>query len=401
MRTLQMTEPLNDTKTAAEDRNHRREELRRRAYLVGLWLLVGALFAGLIGCASGTKENAQGMSVGDATAATDRPLRLLLVETATQDSVPVVGDFHVDQVLRQVFDSVDGVEYLTLNVRDSIALARDSTGTKGVPISELAAALDLDGVINVAIARFGSVLGVELRVVDAKTGTVRFRDVVYQLIRYRDSLGTMLVGPALYDALSAGVGRFVGREHGKGSIVASTPIVLSAIVIPSDPRLRSISSTREVTSRSVLTALHDYAGTHYRELVTFDAMSRDLLYTTVRIGSVPNYQAPRAAEHQALFNVGIDRFLVGSIEPIGADSLRMRLEIRTVVDRVRDSVEFSREMVQPIAMFSSSAFEEDVIVAMLDLAEPMFSEAADSVRTRYDRSRKERISGASVPGGAR
>lgn len=392
-----VTNEMTETTTRHDDPGAGRMAVGRRVYLVVLWLLVAALFIGLVGCASGTKENASTKSAGDTARADGRPLRLILVETAAQDSVPMVRDFHVDQVLRQVFDSVDGVEYLTLNVRDSIALAKDSTGTKGVTMRDLDAALDLDGVISVALARFGSVLGAELRVVDAKTGAVRFRELVFQLIRYRDSSGTMLVGPALYDALRTGVGRFVGRTHDKSSVVASTPMVLSAIAIPADARLRNISKMREGTSRSVLTALHDYAGTHFPELVTFDPESRDRLYTTVRIAAVPNYQAPKAAEHQALFNVGVDRFLVGSIDPVGADSLRMRLEIRTVVDRVRDSLEFSREMTQPVALFSSSAFEEDVIVAMLDLAEPLFGEAADSVRARYERSRSARVG----PGGTR
>jgi hypothetical protein len=384
-------EEMNDRNAIRDGRDERRSAFARRAYLVVLWLLVVALFAGIVGCASGTKEKAQGGAVGDPTSATGRPLRLLLVETAAQDSVPIVRDFHVDQVLRQVFDSVDGVDYLTLNVRDSITLAKDPTGKKGVPLPELATALDLDGVINVALARFGSVLAAELRIVDAKSGAVRFRDVVFQLIRYRDSAGTMLVGPALYDALRTNVGRFVGRKHEKGSVVASTPIVLSAVVIPSDPRLRNISSMREGTSRSVLTALHDYAGTHFPELVTFDPMSRDRLYTTIRVAGVPNYQPPKDAERQALFNVGVDRFLVGAIDPVGADSLRMRLEVRTVVDRAHDSLEFSREMVQPVALFSSSAFEEDVIVAMLDLAEPLFGQVADTVRARYERARIARV----------
>lgn len=374
--------------------------LRRRLSLGVLWLLVAALFAGLVGCASGSKDNAQGARAGDATSGTDRPLRLLLVETAAQDSVRVVGDFHVDQVLRQVFDSVDGVDYLTLNVRDSIALSRDSTGKTGVSMQELAGALDLDGVISVSVARFGSVLGTEMRVVDAKSGAVRFRDVIFGLIRFRDSTGTMLVGPALYDALRAAVGRFIGRVHDKASIVASTPVVLSAIVVPIDSRLRNISSMREGTARSVLTALHDYAGTHFPEIVTFDPLSRDRLYTTVRIAAVANYMAPRPSELQALFNVGIERHLVGSIDPVGADSVRMRLEVRSVVDRSHDSLELAREMVQPIDLFSSSAFEEDVIVAMLDLAEPLYRELSDTVKARYERARQIRVAGATGPHGA-
>lgn len=364
-----------------------------RLYIALLWLLAVVLFAGLVGCASGTKENAGAAAGGDSGAA-GAPLRLLLTGTASQDSIRMIGDFHVDQVLRQVFDSIAGVTYLTLNHRDSLALARDPSGTKGIALKDLAGTLDLDGGINVALARFGSVIGLDFQVVDAASGAVRFRDLVFQYIRYRDSTGTMLVGPALVSGLEAAVGRFLGRPHTKATPVATTPIVLSGIVIPNDPRLRDIARTREATSRSVLTALHDYAGMHFPELVMFDAVSRDRLYQTVRIAAVANYIAPSAAERRALFNVGIDRYLLGSIDPIGTDSLRMRLEIRNVVSAARDTVELAREMLQPVAFFSSSAFEEDVIVAMLDLAEPLFREAADSLTARYERARAVRVAGA-------
>jgi hypothetical protein len=388
---------MSDSTHTNEQIPSRREMLQRRAYIVLLWMLVAALFVGLVSCAPGTKENGQGVTVGDATSATQKPLRLILTGTAAQDSVANIADFHVDQVLRQVFDSVDGVDYLTVNLRDSIALAKDPTGKKGIPLAELTKALDLDGGINVAIARFGNVLALDFAVTDARTGKSRYRDFVFQQIRYRDTAGTMLIGPALYDALRTGVGRFVGRRHERTSVAASTPIVLSSIVIPSDPRLREISKSRETTSRSILTALFDYAGTHFPELVLFDALSRDRLYETIRIGAVANYLAPKAGEQRALFNVGIDRYLLGSIDPIGADSLRMRLEIRSIVKPPRDTVEFAREMVQPIAAFSSGAFEEDVILAMLDLAEPLFREVKDSVTARYERGRAERIAGARRP----
>jgi hypothetical protein len=377
------------------------DSTRHRAYLVLLWMLVAALFLGLVSCAPGQKEGTAGAVDSLGVPSASKPLRLLLVGTASQDSARMIADFHVDQVLRQVFDSVDGVEYLTVNRRDSIALAKDPTGKKGVALAELAKALDLDGGINVAVARFGSVLALDFAVIDAATGRPRFRDLVFQQIRFRDTGGTMLVGPALYDGLRAGVGRFIGRRNDSTARVASSPVVLSAIAIANDPALGPMARAREVTARSVLTALYDYAGLHFPELVMFDAASRDRLYETVRIGAVSNAQAPRGAESQALFNVGIDRYLLGAIDPVGPDSIRLRLEMRSIVRPPRDTVEFASEMVQPVSFFSSSAFEEDVIVAMIDLAERVFRSTADSITSRYERARVERVAGAEQAGGAR
>lgn len=377
-----------DAKSAAKSR---RLTSAQRIYLVVLWIAVAALFLGLVGCASGANDKAtHDSSVADSIAS-GAPLRLLLVSTVAQDSVRVLGDFHVDQVLRQVFDSVDGATYLTLNNRDSLAHVVDPTGRKGIELKELASRLKLDAGITVAIARFASVLAIEFQVLDAKTGVPRFRDLVFQSIRYRDSSGSMLMGPALYDGLRTSVGRFTGRAHDTAWRVASEPIVLSAFVIPSDERLHQISKSRDEASRSVLTALYDYIGMHFPELVAFDATSRDRLYQTVRIGSVANYLEPKAAERQALFNVGVDRYLRGSVDPVGSDSLRIRLEIHSIVSPARDTVEMFREMVQPTTLFISGGYEEDLIVATLDLAEPLFVEASDSVKARYKRLRNSRV----------
>ena len=151
-------------------------------------------------------------------------MRLLLGHTQARDSAAIITDFYVDQALRQAADSIAAAEYLTLNYRDSLATIAVSQGKQGVPFAELGEKLKLDGIIVTNFARFSSVLGVDMRIVDPKTQKDIYRITEFSMIRYRDSSGTMLLGPAIYDAVRKGLGRFFGMPHTPVAPIAEWPI---------------------------------------------------------------------------------------------------------------------------------------------------------------------------------
>ena len=69
--------------------------------------------------------------------------------------------------------------------------------------------------------------------------------------------------------------------------------------------------------------------------------------------------------------------------PAGKDSLRLRLEIRYVASAALDSLEAFREATLPKLRFQSSELEEELTVAFVDLAEPLYKEAAERIAQRY------------------
>lgn len=337
-----------------------------------------ALLLGLFSCAAEPKRNgaaAPDAEVGSVDAGRN-PQRLLLGGVSTTDSLAVVGDFHVDQVLRQVLDSVPQVEYITVNRRDSIALAGDGSG---VELRRLFEELALDGVVYVELARFGSILGAQFRIVDA-AGSAVHRDLVFQMIRYRDSTGAMLAGPALYDAMRSALGRYLQKPHGDGWRVAQTAIVPLAVVIPKE--LGRIGTERSRISYATLRALAEFANRHVAEFTAVDPSSRDELYASAGAGVVENYVAPNDLDRGVLYRVGIDRYLVGSATAAG-DSIRLQLQLHRLRSRVSDVVVDSASVAFPRIYFESTTVERDFVVAMIDLAEQIYARESERIREEY------------------
>lgn len=354
-------------------------------YRIVLWLLALVFLVALFSCAAGSNDG-RGDSTRAATPETSRkdgkPFVLLLAGTEARDSAAIINDFFVDQALRQALDSIPAAKYLTVNYRDSLADLSMAAGKQGVPLKELAEKLDLDGVIYTRAARFGSVLAIDLRIIDPRTQGVLFRDVVFSLIRYRDTSGTMFLGPTLYDCVRKSVGRYFGVPHTETSPIATVPLVIAGLEIPKDDGLGRISVLRQTLSTEAVKALGEYARLHFPELMAFDYESRNQVYRLINVAAVDDYQPMNAAERQVLYGVGIDRYLTGSVAPDG-DSMRTRLELRMMTSATRDSVLDVAEQAFSKTHFENSKTEEEFVVAMIDLVEQLYKREAERVRTAY------------------
>lgn|GEM_PF-1848764 len=354
-------------------------------YRIVLWLLALVFLVALFSCAAGSNDGAADSAraarpgpAGDAAS----PFILLLAGTDAHDSAAPVNDFFMDQALRQALDSIPAARYLTLNYRDSIASLYRADGKEGVPVEELAARLDLDGVIYTQVARFGSVLAVDLRIIDPETRGLLFRDIVFSLIRYRDTSGTMFLGPTLYDCVRKAVGRYFHVPHTSAQPVATVPVVVAGVVIPNDAGLGQIEVLRQTLATESVKALGEYARLHFPELIAFDYASRNQVYRLINVAAVDDYAPMNAAERQALYGVGIDRCLTGSAMHDG-DSVRLRLELRMLLSVSRDSLIDVAQTAYPKSYFETTKAEEDFVVAMIDLAEPLFKREAERIRSVY------------------
>ncbi len=367
-----------------------RPERTGRWYLPLLWILVLLLVAALAACAAdgGRKGNDSTAAGKPTTAPGTRTMRLMLAGSEARDSAAVVQEFFVDQALRRVFDSIPNTSFLTLNHRDSISQIAIDSGAQGVTVEELGRRLDLDGVIFTRFARFSSVLALELRIVDPANGSVIYRDLNFSLIRYRDSTGDMLVGPALYDVLRKSVGRYFAVPHVDSLPVAVEPMVVANILIPTDARLGLISARRQELSTLGVKALGEYARLHLPELLAFDYESRNRVYGVVGVKAVDDFHEINDLERRALFSLGIDRYVTGSVRLMGNDSMAVRLELRRVTSPSSDSLLDQSQRIFSRTAFESTRIDRDFIVALIDLAEPMYVREAGRIRDAYlNRSR--------------
>jgi hypothetical protein len=355
-------------------------------YRIILWVLAGALLLALFSCAGSNDGKVRsGDSTGAARAGRPAgPVRLLLAASEARDSAAVVTEFHVDQALRAALDSIPDARYVTLNYRDSLADVFVKEGKKGIPLPELGSRLDLDGAIFTRIARFGSVLAAELRIVDPKSGALLFRDLSFSMIRFRDTSGTMFLGPTVYDVLRKAVARYFAVPHTPGRPVATEAMIVTGVTIPRDEALGQVRVQRQSISTEGVKALGEFARLHYPELVAFDYESRGALYRTMNIGAIDDFVPLEALERQAMFNVGIDRYVAASAELAGTDSMRVRLEIRHIQSKTADSLVDHEERTFPRTKFETTRTEVDFVVELINLAEPLFDREAERVRKAYE-----------------
>ena len=316
-----------------------------------LWCVVVALVIALAGCTSEAD--------GGRSAAVDAPpMRLLFGGNQAVDSASVITDFAVDQVLRQVIDSIPAYHYLTINYRDSLADLARRSGGKGIELEELGGKLDLDGVIFTQVARFGRTLALRMRVVDPSDRATIYQDVEFRAIRYRDSSGTPLLGPALYEAVRGAIGRWAGIRGTQERPVLTQPVVFEGVVIPGGDTLHGVSEQRTRISAEATRALADFALMHFPSIVALGPESRDALYRTAGLGAVNNTMPLSNFERRALYGVDIDTYLLGEVAPDG-DSVRIRLELRRLLSASADTLVDAQETVVPMEFVSSSTAGEE------------------------------------------
>jgi hypothetical protein len=371
--------------------------MKIKLYRAILLILVLLLVAALIACAgSNDKTGRTDASAPSGQWKESRPMRLLLGHSQARDSAAIITDFYVDQALRQAADSIPAAEYLTLNYRDSLANIAVSGGKQGVPFDELGEKLKLDGIVVTKFARFSSVLGVDMRIVDPKTQKDLFHVTEFSMIRYRDSSGAMLLGPAIYDAVRKGLGRFFGMPHTPAAPVATEPLIMASVVMVQNPKLGRLATQRDRLSYLGVGALGEYGRSAYPELVAFDITSRNQVLSMVNVGGVADYLPMNDLERRALFNLGIDRYVTAIVTPITGDSAQIRVEIRSVVSPARDTLIDAEQIAVPVGMFATTKIEEDFVRTLLQAAEPLFTRETERIRAAYEHESAGTVSAGEV-----
>jgi hypothetical protein len=365
--------------------------VRTSLYRTFLIVLAILLVAALVSCAAGSKEKG-GKGESDTTRNVggvtpwklNRQMRLLLGGSQAADSARAVSELFMDQALRQAADSIPVLEYLTLNNRDSLAGLAVRAGKQGVDIADLGKQLGVDGVIFTRLERFSSVLAMELRIIDPLTRKLLFRDLEFSLIRFRDSSGALLLGPALFDLARKGLGKYAGEVHLRGAPIATEPLIVTGIEIDT-PALGRLYTNRETASEAGVRAVGEFARINYPELIAFDFQSRNQLYKSLNVGAVTNYLPINDLERRALFNIGIERYAAAVVRPEG-EALKVRLELRSIISPTRDSVVSASDTTLPGRAFETTTMEHDLIETLLRLAEPVFTAEADRLKSEYQKS---------------
>lgn len=351
-----------------------------------LQAILALLVAGtLVACAAG--ENGEGNSGKvkpvSSPGAVSQPKRLILVSADASDSASLATAATLDAMLDQAFEDFPDQTYITLEEQAEV---QNAAGDSVVQVADLATSLDADAVIALHVARFGSVVGVDMRVFDAATNQPLFQDRAFSFIRYRTSDDTKLFGPALYEALQRLVYRLNGHPDTEHLFVSAQPLIISSVVIDRDPRLGKIASTREAISTDGVRAMGDFMRAKYPELVVFDLESRSRVYEMVGVALVEDHAAVSDLERDAMFRLDLPYYLTTSIRSAPGDSVDIQAEIRYVTGPRSDTLVDSASRRSALSSLETSTLVKDVVTQILEVADIVAERQADRLIDEYAKS---------------
>lgn len=301
------------------------------------------------------------------------------------DSAKAAAPVVVDRMLVQAFDSIPETEYVSITRQGEVGAGASGSDT-AISVEKLARTFSLDGTISLRIARFGSIVGVDMGIFEPISGKEIFRDRAFSFIRYRDQDGTLLFGPALYEALNRLVHRLEKLPDSDYLAVSAQPIIISNVVIGRDSALGKIAANREKISTDGIRALGDFMRLKYPELVVFDYDSRSRVYETVGIGMVEDHAPVRDLERNAMFNLDLPYYLTTAILPAAGDSVEVRAEVRYILSPRTDSLLISESKRFPRLQFERSTLVKDVVTELLEIADEALLRHADQIRAAYKSS---------------
>ncbi len=346
--------------------------------LKALYMLAIVLLPFSIGCTNGEGKGTE-TGAGSNQATEGFGGRVALVQLRTTDSASLATTSVVDAMLLQAFDSVEQVEYVSVQ----------ETGIlegKEVSVQTIAEKHHLDHLISVSVARFGSVVGVSMSISGSSDGSVSYRDQTFSFIRFRDSDGTPLFGPGLYEAMYRHILRVSHTKSGplpdgRVVIAAAEPIIIASVQIPADSSLGRVFENREKISRDAVRALADFSAITFNEFVVFDHESRSRLYNVRGLDQVNDLQPVGDLEREAMHDVNVPFFLSIQVSPEGSESLRIRADIHEVTSRSSDRIRFSHEAVYETGLFQTSTVVRDVVAEILVVAKGALQKGADFIES--------------------
>lgn len=338
------------------------------------------------GDAPGRDNPGDGTADNGVTGKPTMPTRLILASVQSTDSAASAIPAVLDGMLTQAFDSIPGITYLPLSEQEKFRADVRSEGDSAVPIDRIVDGLSADGVISLRIARFGSLIGVDMGVYDPVSGEPYFHDRGFSFIRFRTDNDTKLMGPALYEALQRCVGRWLKIPDFEELVISARPLIVTNVEIGRDPGLGMISEKRVEISKDGVRAMGDFMRAKFREFVVLDYESRSRVYETVGLALVEDHSAVGDLERDAMFRLDIPYYLTTGVYPAAGDSVEIRAEVRYVTSRSADSLIDSESRTFARANLESSEVLKNTISAILKVADAAMERQADRLRREYAES---------------
>lgn len=232
-----------------------------------------------------------------------------------------ISETKIDMALSFAFTILDSKQYISAKERDSVSSHLYEMNEKP-ELMRVANLTNAENLLFVKVNVLGNIIRADIDIINFADTTKRSRGFGYALVRYYDNeTGDLIYDPALLTSIQRALAIAMNDsllfvDSTKGFNVRPLPtLVIGSIYYVDYEAFKDweIMRNHVVSSYSAVESIFEAA---YKsdKYVVYDLATRDSVYTKFKLYGIENYAAPSEHELDALYKVGVDYFITGSLE---------------------------------------------------------------------------------------
>jgi hypothetical protein len=232
-----------------------------------------------------------------------------------------ISETKIDMALSFAFTILDSKQYISAKERDSISshLYEMNENPELMKVAKLS---DAKNLLFAKVNVLGNIIRADIDIINVADTTKRSRGFGYALVRYFDKeTGDLIYDPALLTSIQRALAVAMNDsllfvDSIKGFNVRPLPtLVIGSIYYVDYESFKDWEIIRNhvVSSYSAVESIFE-AANKSEKYVVYDLATRDSVYSKFKLYGIENYAAPSEHELNALYKVGVDYFITGSLE---------------------------------------------------------------------------------------
>ncbi|PKL86159.1 MAG: hypothetical protein CVV22_04520 [Ignavibacteriae bacterium HGW-Ignavibacteriae-1] len=231
-----------------------------------------------------------------------------------------ISETKIDMALSFAFALLDK-KYVSAKERDSVS-AQLYEINENPELMRVANLTNSENLLFVKVNVLENIIRADIDIINVADTTKRSRGYGYALVRYFDNeTGDLVYDPALLTSIQRALAvamndslLFVDSTKGFNVRPLPTMVIGSLYYVDYDSfKDWEIIRNHVVSSYSAVESIFEAANKSEKYIV-YDLATRDSVYAKFKLYGIENYAAPSEQEFDALYQVGIDYFITGSLE---------------------------------------------------------------------------------------
>ena len=254
-----------------------------------------------------TESLAPGSQKKDTTLA-----RIMIAEIIHGKDIPNSIIRKTDAAMAIALGAADKFIYVSLKERDSIAKKLKDANIDPTAFS-VGQQLKAEALFFLRVNKLGNLLRVEISAKAGKDYNQSVSGIGLAMLRYRDSLGTIVYDPTLVEAIQRAMCEVTGdsslyqkAESPEYQVAPAEPLCFISFQLE-DTQIKSlwpIFQGKEVNSFYALEVLFEAASLQQTKYLPIDQVTRDSVYVLKGLRGTENFNLPNKEELSLLYSVG-------------------------------------------------------------------------------------------------